>query len=632
MALFKILKGSSQNLPAVYNEGWIYFTTDENKFYIDVAGQGGEEGQRVALVAEPPANINVTTINGVTVGNNPQFTDTLETVALTRAQYDLLTTEEKNNGKVYFITDDVDTPITVTVDASSVNYTNALGTTTVQQELNKIGTSTLSTTANTITSAINELKTDITTMNTSNISAERLPNDVFNVVECLNFASFPGVGATDKIYIDASDNNIYRWDGISQYVKLSPLPTAYGDLQNPYGVKASKYVLAAPANENGAPTFRLLTNEDIGLGNVTNNEQIPKSVLTGQYDILYSSDVGTPAVLAANTTTTRKFIRMVGDGTDATAPAWDVVTKQDVGLGNVDNTADANKVVAEAATLTDLTSTVTELNYVDGVTSNIQTQLNNKQSTLVSGTNIKTINNTSLLGEGNIAVQPTLVSGTNIKTIDNTSLLGDGNIALKTINNVSLLGTGNIEIQGGGGGMPDLVSSSSNKSVYLVGYDSTNDELDYNSTVYFNPSTGGLYATKVYNAVWNDYAEWFEKENIKEKFEPGDIVIWKNKGVTKCYSNNDSCVVGICSNTYGHIIGGEELDDMEDNKNKFVPIGLKGRVKAKVIGEVKTGDLIVTSDFKGCGKVNNNAQQNQIVGKSLESSENKKVKLITILI
>ena len=56
---------------------------------------------------------------------------------------------------------------------------------------------------------------------------------------------------------------------------------------------------------------------------------------------------------------------------------------------------------------------------------------NGKQNALVSGTNIKTVNNTSLLGSGNVAVQPTLVSGTNIKTINNTSLLGSGNIEIQ---------------------------------------------------------------------------------------------------------------------------------------------------------------------------------------------------------
>ena len=83
--------------------------------------------------------------------------------------------------------------------------------------------------------------------------------------------------------------------------------------------------------------------------------------------------------------------------------------------------------------------------------------LSGKQDMLVSGTNIKTINSTSLLGNGDIEVQPKLVSGTNIKTINSTSLLGNGDIEvqpklvsgtnIKTINSTSLLGNGNIAVQ-----------------------------------------------------------------------------------------------------------------------------------------------------------------------------------------
>jgi len=56
------------------------------------------------------------------------------------------------------------------------------------------------------------------------------------------------------------------------------------------------------------------------------------------------------------------------------------ITKSMVGLNNVDNTSDINKPVSTAT----------------------QTALNLKQDTLVSGTNIKTINSTTLLGSGNI--------------------------------------------------------------------------------------------------------------------------------------------------------------------------------------------------------------------------------------
>lgn len=62
-----------------------------------------------------------------------------------------------------------------------------------------------------------------------------------------------------------------------------------------------------------------------------------------------------------------------------------------------------------------------------------------KQDTLVSGTNLKTINSTSLLGSGNINTatdisgkQDTLISGTNLKTINSMSLLGSGNIDIVT--------------------------------------------------------------------------------------------------------------------------------------------------------------------------------------------------------
>lgn len=57
-------------------------------------------------------------------------------------------------------------------------------------------------------------------------------------------------------------------------------------------------------------------------------------------------------------------------------------TKSDVGLGNVDNTSDANKPISSAT----------------------QTALNAKQNTLVSGTNIKSVNNQSLVGSGNINI------------------------------------------------------------------------------------------------------------------------------------------------------------------------------------------------------------------------------------
>ena len=56
-------------------------------------------------------------------------------------------------------------------------------------------------------------------------------------------------------------------------------------------------------------------------------------------DTLYCSASNTLSKLSGNTTSTRKFLRQTGTGTISAAPAWDTVTKTDVGLSNVENTA-----------------------------------------------------------------------------------------------------------------------------------------------------------------------------------------------------------------------------------------------------------------------------------------------------
>ena len=95
-----------------------------------------------------------------------------------------------------------------------------------------------------------------------------------------------------------------------------------------------------------------------------------------------------------------------------------------------------------------------------------------KQDVLIgSGTNqnIKTVNDNSLVGSGNVAVQPILVGGTNIKNINSQSIVDSGNINLQTpledgvsikkINGVGLLGSGNISVQ------EPLVSGTNIKTV-----------------------------------------------------------------------------------------------------------------------------------------------------------------------
>lgn len=121
------------------------------------------------------------------------------------------------------------------------------------------------------------------------------------------------------------------------------------------------------------------------------------------------------------------------------------LTKADVGLGNVDNTSDADKPISTAQR-EEFNNAFDDIRYLD----------DNKQTKLVSGVNIKTVNNTDILGSGNIPIstvgtwgniggqivdqndlqeqfatkQDNLVSGTNIKTVGGQSLMGSGNIPI----------------------------------------------------------------------------------------------------------------------------------------------------------------------------------------------------------
>lgn len=75
------------------------------------------------------------------------------------------------------------------------------------------------------------------------------------------------------------------------------------------------------------------------------------------YAVVYGNSSGNGYTgLGANTTTTKKFLRMTGTGSAGAAPAWDTVTKSDVGLGNVENTAlstwTGNTSISSIGTLT----------------------------------------------------------------------------------------------------------------------------------------------------------------------------------------------------------------------------------------------------------------------------------------
>lgn len=229
-----------------------------------------------------------------------------------------------------------------------------------------------------------------------------------------------------------------------------------------------------------------------------------------------------------------------------------ILVKADVGLSNVDNTSDANKPISSAT----------------------QTALNAKQATLVSGTNIKSINGTSLLGSGDItvggSVTPaalTKVDDTNVTlslggspstallnaasiTVGWSGTLADSRIAsastwnakqaalvsgtnIKTINGSSILGAGNLTISGGGGGSSvELFISDLEDGVNISGIGTTQllNTLTNPTTsaTYTNASAAAKfpYAAAVYGTIdvatftYDDVVvmEAFQKASLEDRW------------------------------------------------------------------------------------------------------------------
>lgn len=157
------------------------------------------------------------------------------------------------------------------------------------------------------------------------------------------------------------------------------------------------------------------------------------------------------------------------------------LTKSDVGLANVDNTSDLNKPISTAT----------------------QTALNAKQATLVSGTNIKTINGNSVLGSGDLTIgasaswggitgtlssqtdlQTALNAKQNTLTLTTTGTSGAATLVGSTLNIPQYSGGG-----GGGGatGIHGFVTQSTFGVTAILTSSGTNTASPASDTLYTYP-------------------------------------------------------------------------------------------------------------------------------------------------
>jgi hypothetical protein len=153
-------------------------------------------------------------------------------------------------------------------------------------------------------------------------------------------------------------------------------------------------------------------------------------------------------------------------------------------------------------------------------------------------------------------------------------------------------------------------------------------------TAYVTPN-GAAYFSAVYNAVYNDYAEFFPRG---EATEPGDIVALDLTSDHESYikaTATSKIVAGVHSDEYAMLIGGDKVDDgnyVEKNLVNYIPVSLAGRVMCKVTGPVHRGDTIIVSEIPGVGIATDdeNIPHKRVVGYVVEGDDRTDIRRVKI--
>ena len=194
------------------------------------------------------------------------------------------------------------------------------------------------------------------------IPSAQLPSYVDDVIEVDTFSNLPGTGESGKIYIVQDTNLTYRWSG-TDYVEISK-SLALGETSS----------TAYPGDKGKATTDKLNRIPDKLITDTVNvNQSTTEAVLNFTTYRQEAQQIGRNTLTITSATTSNAGVMSATDKTkldglkDQAGITSDInavqtnlethinnksnpheVTKDQVGLGNVDNTSDANKPISNA--------------------------------------------------------------------------------------------------------------------------------------------------------------------------------------------------------------------------------------------------------------------------------------------
>lgn len=160
---------------------------------------------------------------------------------------------------------------------------------------------------------------------------------------------------------------------------------------------------------------------------------------------------------------------------------------------------------------------------------------------------------------------------------------------------------------------PGLSFSSSSNSG--ISYGSSSIALSIGGTTRATVTATGVTAALFSGeATSARYADLAERYHADAAYEPGTVLVHGGMNeVTICMAEADARVAGIVSTQPAFMMN---RDAGSDETHPY--IALKGRVPCKVVGEVRKGDMLVTSRVPGHAMARVYPGHGQIIGKALE--------------
>jgi hypothetical protein len=308
----------------------------------------------------------------------------------------------------------------------------------------------------------------------------------------------------------------------------------------------------------------------------------------------YQSNTNTTSLLSPNTTTTKKFLRMTGDGTNGAAPAWDTLVASDIPTLNQNTTG-------SAATLT-TPRAINNVNF-DGSAAITIT---------ATATNILTISS-PLSGtsyNGSAAVSIGLASGYGdtqnpyaSKTANYFLAAPNGSAGVPTFRAIVAadIPTLNQNTTGTAGSTTTVTTGGSVTTTVL-----TTGAAATAGTITGNWS---LSASSKLSATYADLAENYTSD---QNYDYGMVLMIGGDEEVTIAIEDTQRLAGVVSQNPAYLMNSECEGEY------VVAIALQGRTPVRVKGKVNKGDFLVSAG-DGYAKATDNPRIGSIIGKSLES-------------